>query len=119
MGHPVLRERALSEQLYFSTVNVLSQSAQHRELIPNVGNIALTESSGTMWYNSLQVTYNGLPLYFFSGDSAPGDANGIYPGWQAVVLVAPVPTQVVAGKVIAAETAKWEKVVISSGAKVE
>jgi predicted lipoprotein with Yx(FWY)xxD motif len=31
-----------------------------------------------------QVTYNGLPLYFFSGDSAPGDANGVYPGWSAV-----------------------------------
>ena len=33
---------------------------------------------------SLQVTYNGLPLYFFSGDSAPGDANGVYPSWEAV-----------------------------------
>ena len=32
----------------------------------------------------LQVTYNGLPLYFFSGDSAPGDGNGVYPGWAAV-----------------------------------
>jgi predicted lipoprotein with Yx(FWY)xxD motif len=32
----------------------------------------------------LQVTYNGLPLYFFSGDSAPGDANGVYTGWSAV-----------------------------------
>jgi predicted lipoprotein with Yx(FWY)xxD motif len=31
-----------------------------------------------------QVTYNGLPLYFFSGDSAPGDANGVYPNWEAV-----------------------------------
>lgn len=32
----------------------------------------------------LQVTYNGLPLYFFSGNSAPGDGNGVYPGWSAV-----------------------------------
>lgn len=31
-----------------------------------------------------QITYNGLPLYFFSGDSAPGDANGVYPNWEAV-----------------------------------
>jgi predicted lipoprotein with Yx(FWY)xxD motif len=33
---------------------------------------------------SLQVTYNGLPLYFFGNDKAPGDANGVYPGWVAV-----------------------------------
>ncbi|MEA2537006.1 MAG: hypothetical protein QOF11_1240 [Chloroflexota bacterium] len=33
---------------------------------------------------ALQVTYNGLPLYFFSGDAAPGDANGVYPNWAAV-----------------------------------
>ena len=31
-----------------------------------------------------QVTYNGLPLYFFKNDKAPGDANGIYTGWEAV-----------------------------------
>jgi predicted lipoprotein with Yx(FWY)xxD motif len=29
-----------------------------------------------------QVTYNGLPLYHYSGDSAPGDTNGNYPGWS-------------------------------------
>jgi len=33
---------------------------------------------------STQVTYNGLPLYFYAGDKAPGDANGIYTGWSAV-----------------------------------
>jgi predicted lipoprotein with Yx(FWY)xxD motif len=33
---------------------------------------------------SLQVTYNGLPLYFFSGDQAAGDAKGVYTNWEAV-----------------------------------
>jgi predicted lipoprotein with Yx(FWY)xxD motif len=31
-----------------------------------------------------QVTYNGLPLYFFHNDKAPGDANGVYQDWAAV-----------------------------------
>jgi predicted lipoprotein with Yx(FWY)xxD motif len=35
---------------------------------------------------SVQVTYQGLPLYFYDGDKAPGDTNGNYPGWN---LVAP------------------------------
>ena len=33
---------------------------------------------------ALQVTYNGLPLYFFKNDKAPGDALGVYPNWEAV-----------------------------------
>jgi predicted lipoprotein with Yx(FWY)xxD motif len=33
---------------------------------------------------SLQVTYNGLPLYFFAGDAKPGDTNGNYTGWSLV-----------------------------------
>ena len=35
---------------------------------------------------TLQVTYNGLPLYFYQGDKAPGDTTGSYPNW---VLVKP------------------------------
>jgi predicted lipoprotein with Yx(FWY)xxD motif len=31
-----------------------------------------------------QVTYNGLPLYFFSNDKAPGDTNGDYQNWLLV-----------------------------------
>jgi predicted lipoprotein with Yx(FWY)xxD motif len=33
---------------------------------------------------SLQVTYNGLPLYFFKNDTAPGDLNGVYENWETV-----------------------------------
>lgn len=33
---------------------------------------------------TLQVTYNGLPLYFFKNDAAPGDLNGVYENWEAV-----------------------------------
>ena len=31
-----------------------------------------------------QVTYNGLPLYFFKNDHAPGDLNGVYESWVTV-----------------------------------
>lgn len=34
--------------------------------------------------NTVQVTYNGLPLYYFSADKAPGDSFGVYTGWTAV-----------------------------------
>jgi hypothetical protein len=37
---------------------------------------------------AVQVTYNGLPLYFFSKDTKPGDTNGFYPNWNLVVLAA-------------------------------
>jgi predicted lipoprotein with Yx(FWY)xxD motif len=33
---------------------------------------------------SLQVTYKGLPLYFFHSDSAAGDTKGNYTGWSLV-----------------------------------
>jgi predicted lipoprotein with Yx(FWY)xxD motif len=33
---------------------------------------------------SMQVTYNGLPLYFFKNDQAPGDLNGVYEFWETV-----------------------------------
>jgi predicted lipoprotein with Yx(FWY)xxD motif len=39
----------------------------------------ITRSDG-----SLQVTYKGLPLYFFHSDSNPGDTKGNYTGWSLV-----------------------------------
>jgi len=32
----------------------------------------------------LQVTYDGLPLYFFQNDEEPGDLNGVYDNWIVV-----------------------------------
>ena len=31
-----------------------------------------------------QVTYNGLPVYFYTGDTNAGDTTGNYPGWKSV-----------------------------------
>ena len=30
------------------------------------------------------VTYDGRPVYHYSGDSVPGDTTGNYPGWSPV-----------------------------------
>jgi predicted lipoprotein with Yx(FWY)xxD motif len=51
-----------------------------------VGGTGVTGTLGTITRDdgTLQVTYNGLPLYFFSGDAAPGDSNGVYTNWLAV-----------------------------------
>jgi predicted lipoprotein with Yx(FWY)xxD motif len=51
------------------------------------GGTGVTGTLGTITRaddGTLQVTYNGLPLYFFKNDKAPGDANGVYENWEAV-----------------------------------
>ncbi len=42
--------------------------------------------------HGIQVTYNGLPLHFFSGDTKPGDSNGNYPEWSVVSASGAAPT---------------------------
>ena len=34
--------------------------------------------------HGIQVTYNGHPLHFYSGDTKPGDGNGNYPHWSSI-----------------------------------
>lgn len=51
------------------------------------GGTGVTGTLGTITREddgTLQVTYNGLPLYFFANDKAPGDSNGVYENWEAV-----------------------------------
>ena len=58
------------------------------------GGAGVTGTLGTITRSdngAIQVTYDGLPLYFFQDDAAPGDTNGIYTNWSAVVLAAAAP----------------------------
>jgi len=51
------------------------------------GGTGVTGTLGTITRadnGTVQVTYNDLPVYFFSGDAAPGDSKGVYPNWSAV-----------------------------------
>jgi predicted lipoprotein with Yx(FWY)xxD motif len=50
------------------------------------GDAAVTGKLATITRDdgSLQVTYNGKPLYFFANDQAAGDLNGVYANWETV-----------------------------------
>ena len=50
------------------------------------GGTGVTGKLGTITRDdgTLQVTYNGMPLYFFANDKAPGDSAGVYENWEAV-----------------------------------
>lgn len=44
-------------------------NAAHDEVTDEIGTITRTDGS-------MQVTYNGWPLYYFAADTAPGNTNG-------------------------------------------
>src|SRR3981081_1145556 len=50
------------------------------------GGPAVTGQLGTITRSdgSLQVTYKGMPLYFFHSDATAGDTKGNYTGWSLV-----------------------------------
>ena len=60
------------------TVPAGSTAAGASSVTGKIGTITRTDDG------TLQVTYNGLPLYFYSGDKTPGDSKGIYTNWVAV-----------------------------------
>ncbi len=53
---------------------------------PPTGGAGVTGQLGTITRadGSVQVTYKGLPLYFFHNDTKPGDTKGNYTGWSLV-----------------------------------
>jgi hypothetical protein len=67
-------------------VRVLSPAGGPPPRKPPTGGTGVSGKLATITRDdgSLQVTYNGLPLYFFANDKAPGDANGVYANWVAV-----------------------------------
>ena len=56
---------------------------------------------------TIQVTYNGLPLYRFQGDKQPGDTNGQGVGglWSVVTLTAAAPSAAPIARVTAGSCA--------------
>jgi predicted lipoprotein with Yx(FWY)xxD motif len=60
---------------------LLTQPGQPRRLPPLLhGQLgSVTRPDGT-----LQVTFDRWPLYIYTGDLAPGDANGVNLAWQVI-----------------------------------
>jgi predicted lipoprotein with Yx(FWY)xxD motif len=80
---------AQGRTLYYFTADSATQSALARKCVPIWPPLLFTGSGGPTSSTSLtgklsvqtdvngnQVEYNGHPLYTFSGDTAPGQANG-------------------------------------------